>query len=269
MGGINHQPCKHYLPESTKLSRAMSLARMSFEQANVCLEDLVLSELAGGAGSVDPIMEHLRGSTEHLTEMEACANRLFGKMDELHFVDLPPLKTIDFGALGTKLVNMGMVSPESWGCVVRTTKVGGFRSILTMIRERFGICASAPRPWPKVLRVCRLHRVERLIWCPRRTDRATSRFRSPKSTTSGRFCNSSSLRAPSLPRSSGTTTWTSGQSSTSPRLLRRWRRVCSLSSNRFHKFPPHCYNAVGLSFLIPTLYESHTRKKHSNNQRHS
>lgn len=136
MGGINHQPCKHYLPESTKLSRAMSLARMSFEQANVCLEDLVLSELAGGTGSVDPIMEHLRGSTEYLTEMEACANRLFGKMDELHFVDLPPLKTIDFGALGTKLVNMGMVSPESWGCVVRTIKVGGFRSILTMIREK-------------------------------------------------------------------------------------------------------------------------------------
>jgi len=48
MGAKNHQPCNEYLPDSIKLSRSLSLARVEMEMANIHLEDLLLTELRGG-----------------------------------------------------------------------------------------------------------------------------------------------------------------------------------------------------------------------------
>jgi len=114
MGGINHQPCKNYLRESTELSRSVSLARSQFEQANIALEDVIILELAENLGSVSPIKHHLQLSQDHLLSAFSWLKRLEAKMDKMGYRDLPPLQTINLTEVGDSLTSMRMVDERSW-----------------------------------------------------------------------------------------------------------------------------------------------------------
>lgn len=135
MGGINHQPCRAYLKESTQLSRSVSLARSAMELANVGLEDLLLAELGGSIGSCDHMVQQLGSSIACLRQADVDIDALTLKMEDSRFEDLPTLKTIDFKALGTKLVANGMVSAEAWEQVMSRARDGGFRSVLAAIKQ--------------------------------------------------------------------------------------------------------------------------------------
>lgn len=102
MGGKNHQPCRSYLVNSTKLSRAMSMAFVGLELANASLEDVIISELSGGLGDIDPILSNLQQSEKYLQEMAEALAGLCNQMQCESFQDLPSLKTINLHALGTQ-----------------------------------------------------------------------------------------------------------------------------------------------------------------------
>ncbi len=126
MGGINHQPCRGYLPESTRLSRCVSLARIHFEQANVALEDVLLLELDGKKGSVSPIRHELQLSQDFLSAAIVQLNALHDKMRKLSYVDLPELHSIDLSAIGEFLISKGMVDSESWQKMSTMMQTGTF-----------------------------------------------------------------------------------------------------------------------------------------------
>lgn len=131
MGGINHQPCRTYLYASTAMSRAFSRGRMCFEQANIALEDLILAELSGNTGSVEPILEALSEAGMHVDEMVVRIRELRLKMDEENYVDLPSLSTIDLAALGRALVDDGVLDNDmGWSVIQELTKEGGFAAVL-------------------------------------------------------------------------------------------------------------------------------------------
>lgn len=137
MGGINHQPCKGYLEESTELSRSISLARSQFEQGNIALEDVLILELAGKSGSADPIKHHLQLSQDHLLSALSWLKRLKAKMDRMNYRDLPALHTINLSELGDRLVSAGMVSRHSWNkmsdIMVSRTFYGNVKEFETQI----------------------------------------------------------------------------------------------------------------------------------------
>ncbi len=136
MGGINHQPCRHYLPQSTKLSRSMSRARADFEKANIALEDLILAELDGSRGDSSQIKISLSCSHDSLQEMLRDVDALSCRMDELRFTDLPTLRSVDWDEVGTRFATRGMVNRQSWEEVIALATTGGFRLVLSTIRTQ-------------------------------------------------------------------------------------------------------------------------------------
>lgn len=131
MGGKNHQPCRNYLPNSTELSRATSLALAKLELANVALEDIILGELGGVAGTVAPVVEHLSASRAALTTARAVAGRLRGQMEDENFRDLPSLRQTNLDDLGCRLARGNIVDPDAWSRISGLMANGGFFSILT------------------------------------------------------------------------------------------------------------------------------------------
>lgn len=134
MGGINHQPCRHYLDNSTKTSRSLSLARANFEHANIALEDVLLKELAGGIGSVEPILSNLSSSVQAIEDMEGHLSALSAQMQQASYTDLSPAHTIDFDVLGTSFVGAGIVDVAAWETVNELSQVGGFSSVLASFK---------------------------------------------------------------------------------------------------------------------------------------
>jgi hypothetical protein len=124
MGGINHQPCSKYLLESTRLSRYVSLARASFEQANAALEDIIILELQGSKGAIGPVNHHLMLSNDHVVSACAQLQALREKMKVNDYKDLPPLAEIDLEQLGNRLSEAAIVDHTSW------------KKMSTMMRER-------------------------------------------------------------------------------------------------------------------------------------
>lgn len=138
MGGKNHQPCSSYLPESTRLSRALSIAYAQCELANVALEDLILAELAEKRGTVDPFTGQLVASITALDNAIVLVDDLEAKMDENGFVDLPTLQRLDLEAIGANFVKHGMVNSDSWHEASRIMANGGFRNMTAKFREAIG-----------------------------------------------------------------------------------------------------------------------------------
>lgn len=131
MGGMNHQPCKTYLQNSTKLSRHMSLAFASLQLANVALEDVILAELDDKRGSVDNIILHLIDSEGSLVNMKRTLTDLEQQMSDNNFEDLPPLATINLDLLGTSLTVQGMhKSAIEWSAAANVMGRLGFRGMI-------------------------------------------------------------------------------------------------------------------------------------------
>ncbi|TXH01021.1 MAG: hypothetical protein E6R05_06185, partial [Candidatus Moraniibacteriota bacterium] len=97
MGGKNHQPCKTYLANSTRLSRYLSLAYAHLELGNAALEDILLGELSPDWNSRDAIghyrdlQRELVTSVGELGHAKLALATLRQQMDETGFADLPTL----------------------------------------------------------------------------------------------------------------------------------------------------------------------------------
>lgn len=130
MGGKNHQPCRSYLVNSTKLSRHLSLARAELEQGNVALEDVLLCELEGETGDADAATRHLRLLLDALEESTKTLNDLRKQMLASRYEELPPLRTLDLASVGDALASMGLVSTPSWDRIVAIRLRDGFYGVL-------------------------------------------------------------------------------------------------------------------------------------------
>jgi hypothetical protein len=135
MGGKNHQPCNHYLGESTTLSRNISLAHARLELGNVVLEDIILSELGGKRGSTKLLIKRLHSSCDHIQKALVDCEKLRQKMKENNFVDLPTLATSDLNEIGNNLIQMGMVNGSHWTHISDLMGKGGFRSVLSFFEQ--------------------------------------------------------------------------------------------------------------------------------------
>ena len=100
MGGINHQPCNKYIPESTMLSKVISDILAEFGTANSLLEDALLTEINGGGESeqekyyMEQATEHLITTKNKLERAIDCIDHLLLKMEKLDFQDSEELDTI-------------------------------------------------------------------------------------------------------------------------------------------------------------------------------
>lgn len=136
MGGKNHQPCSGYLPISTKMSRYASLAFANLEMANVALEDLLLTEMDGGIGSINGIKYQLEKSQENIFQLIGIAQELGAETERRGYQDLLTIRSVNLDAIGTALIGDNMVDSTSWNEVVKNARLGGFRANLMMIHER-------------------------------------------------------------------------------------------------------------------------------------
>lgn len=136
MGGKNHQPCKHYLLNSTRLSRHLSLAYGHLEFGNAALEDILIIELSAGQDPRDAleryqeIQRELSTSGAELGHAKLALAALRQQMDETGFADLPTLGKIDLGRIGQSLAESGMVSLAAWKEVHELMKGGGFYAMI-------------------------------------------------------------------------------------------------------------------------------------------
>lgn len=130
MGGKNHQPCGSYLPESTRISRALSSAHAQCELANVALEDLIITELDGRRGTVLQVVSQLEASELSLHTAIDFVGALKTKMDNSGFTDLPTLKTTDLDAIGINFANRGIADKEAWEAAAAIMRSGGFYGML-------------------------------------------------------------------------------------------------------------------------------------------
>ena len=138
MGGINHQPCRAYLPNSTAMSRALTMSIVGFNLANAALEDVILGEL-GEKHEADPmtIMSHLDNSKNELSKMKMTVEDLRKQMSDLNFVDVPTLATTDLRRLGLQFHAGGLHVPNSdWAIAATTMEHRGFAGMLDMFDQR-------------------------------------------------------------------------------------------------------------------------------------
>ena len=141
MGGINHQPCNKYIPESTMLSKVISDILAEFGTANSLLEDALLTEINDGGGSeqeryyMEQATEHLITTKNKLDRAIDCIDHLLLKMEKLDFQDSEELDTIT--ELESTLLSQQII-PErcsAWEEAVATIRQEGFRGIFYRFRS--------------------------------------------------------------------------------------------------------------------------------------
>lgn len=136
MGGKNHQPCRTYLPNSTRLSRHLSLAYAHLEFGNAVLEDILLSELntthtsATALTLYSQLDDRFKGSVEELGMAGQASADLRKQMAKAGFVDLPTIDKIDLTAIGADLAERGMINLASWQHIQKCMVSGGFYEVL-------------------------------------------------------------------------------------------------------------------------------------------
>lgn len=131
MGGKNHQPCNQYLPNSTRLSKQMSIVTIGLENANIHLEDVILAELDGSQRTLVPVMDSLHDTERNLQVALELCRTLRGQMTENGYQDLLPLQTLDLKGLGDDMVARGLVEAIAWQKMSRMMKEGTFFANLT------------------------------------------------------------------------------------------------------------------------------------------
>ncbi len=138
MGGKNHQPCKSYLENSTRLSRALSAAFIEMERGNVTLEDIILAELAGKCmpSGVSQVANHLDASKTALAEAKSHLKALEQQMQDNDFEDLPSLESTNLSVVGERFVQWGLADAAAWLTVQETMKKQGFSGMIEIFEHR-------------------------------------------------------------------------------------------------------------------------------------
>lgn len=135
MGGQNHQPCRGYLEESVKMSRAASFAYAHLELANMELEDALTSEFEGREVSLDSFVQELRASFSGLEDLEIQITALRNVMEARDFKDLPTIKSLDWESIGSAMISLGLVTPSGWQEIWPTMQQKGFFGVLDHFSE--------------------------------------------------------------------------------------------------------------------------------------
>lgn len=136
MGGKNHQPCRIYLLNSTRLSRALSLAYAHLELGNAVLENILIGELDASHTPEVALMFYSQVNSELCTSVQELQMAqqtiadMYQQMVDTGFADLPTLGKIDLTGLGTNLAVHGMVNLASWQDIQRVMQNGGFYAVL-------------------------------------------------------------------------------------------------------------------------------------------
>jgi hypothetical protein len=138
MGGINHQPCRAYLPNSTALSRALTLANAHFLLSNVALEDIILNELGiGDIAEPEAIIRNLGNSRTELSKMKSSIHNLRVQMRENDFKDLATAGDTNLTKLGLQFHIYGLHVPNSdWAIAATTMAHVGFTGMLDIFDQR-------------------------------------------------------------------------------------------------------------------------------------
>lgn len=136
MGGMNHQPCREYLPVSTRMSRSFSAAFGYLFQANICLEAVLLDELADLRGQLGPLLNNLRLSSSYIEAFQLDIVAVRSEMDERGYKDLPPLQSLDLETIGESLAAKGAVNLESWRKMSALMKSETFYATLGYFEHR-------------------------------------------------------------------------------------------------------------------------------------
>lgn len=149
MGGKNHQPCNKpgtsYLKYSTLMSRYLSVAYGTLEQANVYLEDAMLSEIEGKKSSLAEVVSSLLASEHALYDAGISISALRVDMGKNNYVDLPTLRTINLERLGIDLAKNDMVSINAWGRVSLIMEESGFYGVLNFFEAGVNELVSTTR----------------------------------------------------------------------------------------------------------------------------
>lgn len=135
MGGKNHQPCREYIPTSTRMSRFASLAFAHLELANVALEDILLAEMDGKIGDFDAIKSHLALSQQSVGDLIDTIVKLKAEMDQRGYYDLLAVHPVDLDAIGKAFVANNMISATAWSEVSRNARAGGFHENIALIHN--------------------------------------------------------------------------------------------------------------------------------------
>lgn len=139
MGGRNHQPCNKpqtsYLRYSTAMSRSLSVAYCELERANIALEDILLSELTGGAGDIKPLLGRLNKSLEALREFQVNIEQLRTDMKKHDYTDLPILNAVNLSHLGQSLNEKGMIEMLPWENIQMAMRKDGFWAVLDLFEN--------------------------------------------------------------------------------------------------------------------------------------
>jgi len=137
MGGINHQPCKKYLVESTRLSRSISRARAHFELANVAFENALLSEMDDKVEVVSALNRCISLLNICVVDLEEAGSnlaKLLKKMDERDFQDLSSLQETDIESLGQTLFKgERLATLTTWRRASSIIRKGGYRAMMKVI----------------------------------------------------------------------------------------------------------------------------------------
>ncbi len=89
MGGINHQPCSNFLPDSTEVSKALSQLQIAFWQSNLEFENAILANLHGHNATVAPSIQHIETALKCADDADNALGELITKLALLDFQELP------------------------------------------------------------------------------------------------------------------------------------------------------------------------------------
>jgi hypothetical protein len=88
---MNHQPCRTYLQNSTRMSLAVSLAGIALESSNVALERILLDEMDGGRISFDFFATALMETEVKFGDILHRISVLRIQMRDEGYIDLPTI----------------------------------------------------------------------------------------------------------------------------------------------------------------------------------
>lgn len=139
MGGKNHQPCRNFLGNSTRMSLALSAAFIAFEQVNLGLENHLLAELDGtGISYVSDIEQAFGDSRREIVNFRSAIAALLQQMRDENYQELPSVASMNLVHLGTQLREAGIATSErAWQDVSQMMKgPRGFYAILDTFDEK-------------------------------------------------------------------------------------------------------------------------------------
>lgn len=137
MGGQNHQPCNRYLVESTELSRQLSIGRVELEEANICIESILLDELREDSldeAQMPMVLAHLGRSENALSNMSDLLDRIEQKLSENGGWEPPAVHEVDWDAVGRELEVEGAIDELAWKTMTQERMSLGFPGVIRRFR---------------------------------------------------------------------------------------------------------------------------------------